>query len=327
VTSKARTLWAVLASLAAHASFLATLAPLHLVARTVQSPAEPPDVWTGDSIEVESRIEAAPGARSTEEAANAAEPAPAVERDTVTLTRAGSSDAPPGRAPAALAPASEAASVPMSPPRGARVHAMAANAPLHPAPRASRRAEPAKAPDPDEALARKILEYHPAVSLRPSSDSSTDVAASNAPAARAGGTSDTGAPRSFARAFTRAIPAASSGDPVWDRLALGAAGFVRVTVVIGEDGAIADVQVHGSPGLPAHLEHLAERTLALLRGGRFILTGARAGTETLRIDVSVSERDSEPLVLAFEPPTRTKPGRAYFQRPSGRVVEAKIAIE
>lgn len=269
-----------MASLAGHASLLATLA-----SRTPTASAPPvtaPDVWTGNSIDVERVADV---------------PAPSEE------------------------------------PRADTVHTtqVAENAPVRsrPAARAHVRPEPAKAPDPDELLARKILDYHPAVLSRARAEPSNDTpAATNGGAARAGGTTDPGPSRNFARAFTRAIPAAGSGDPVWDRLALGAAGSVRVSVVIGEDGAIAEERVYGGvPRPPAHLERLAERTLGLLRGGRFVLTGARAGAETLRIDVSISLRDSEPLVLAFEPPTRGKPGRAYFQLPSRRVVEAKVAVE
>ena len=54
-----------------------------------------------------------------------------------------------------------------------------------------------------------------------------------------------------------------------------------------------------------------------------------AGTETLRLDVTLSERPKNdgPLALGFEAPSPGNPGRAYFQLASGRFVEAKVAIE
>jgi hypothetical protein len=72
-----------------------------------------------------------------------------------------------------------------------------------------------------------------------------------------------------------------------------------------------------------------EHTLLALKGGRFVLSGASTGTQTLRIDVTVSSRavGNGPLELGFEAPRPGRPGRGYFELPSGRFVEAKVSIE
>jgi hypothetical protein len=136
--------------------------------------------------------------------------------------------------------------------------------------------------------------------------------------------------RGFARAFTRALPAANTGDPAWGELPLGPVGFVEVSVTVGADGAIEETKIWNKPRKPpSYLARLVDRTLILLRGGRFALTNGGAGTETLRLDVTLSERavESGPLALGFEAPSPGNPGRAYFQLASGRFVETKVRIE
>ncbi len=115
---------------------------------------------------------------------------------------------------------------------------------------------------------------------------------------------------------------------MWEHLGLGDAGFVLVTVTIDDDGGIAQERVHDTPVQPPeYLERLVRRTLMLLRGGRFVLTSARSGAQTLRVDVTVSERERGPLALGFEAPSVSRPGHAYFQLASGRLVEAKVRIK
>jgi hypothetical protein len=142
--------------------------------------------------------------------------------------------------------------------------------------------------------------------------------------------------RNLARAFTRAIPAACSGDPIWQSLPLGAAGSFDLTIAIDEDGHITSA-VPSSAAVPPHLSRLAERTISLLRAGRFALsrTDATAGEETLRIGVVLSsvgapaESDPSstgPFDLGFEPPSPGHAGRAYFTLRSGRHVEVSVKI-
>lgn len=185
--------------------------------------------------------------------------------------------------------------------------------------------------DREAALAERILAYEP----RSSSARSNDRGPSSAEPARGvtggmdGRREDVRA-RGFAKAFTRALPAANTGDPVWGQLPLGAVGFVRVSVTVDEDGTITESKVWNEPQQPpSHLARLVDRTLIMLQGGRFALEKAPKGRETLRIDVTLSERpmESGPLALGFEAPTSESAGRAYFQLASGRLVDAKVTIE
>jgi hypothetical protein len=197
-----------------------------------------------------------------------------------------------------------------------------------------RRAEPAKndhaETDALDGLAQRILAYEPKHGesereAQPEASAGATVRGKN------GGMQADGAPsRGFAKAFTRALPAANSADPIWNQLPLGRVGWVRVSVTVDENGAIAESRVWDKPRKPpVHLSRLVDRTLLLLNGGRFALTHAGAGTETLSVDVTLSERPVEngPLALGFEAPAPGSPGRAYFQLATGRLVEANVSVD
>jgi hypothetical protein len=194
---------------------------------------------------------------------------------------------------------------------------------------AAARAQPESPP----AASEPVLRTKPLAVARPVVKPTTDPAGGSAVRAKIGGMAGNeteATARGFAKAFTRAVPAANSGDPVWGELPLGPVGSVRVSVTVGADGAIDDSKVLDKPRKPPpHLARFVDRTLILLRGGRFALTNGGAGTETLRVDVTLSERrmDDGPLALGFEAPSPGSPGRAYFQLASGRLVEAKVAVE
>lgn len=130
--------------------------------------------------------------------------------------------------------------------------------------------------------------------------------------------------RVLGRAFARAIPAANTKDPVWNRLPLGPAGETTIRLAVLADGSLAPVE--HSRNTPPHLERLVDRTLLALMGGRFALPDRREQTLTLRLQLRISQRppSSGPLELGFEPPGFDRPGRAYFQLPSGRFVEVDI---
>jgi hypothetical protein len=188
-----------------------------------------------------------------------------------------------------------------------------------------------RTPDSEDSLAQRILAYRP----KSVTTEEKDTEAGHAEVVRGktggmAGKEDDQSARGFAKAFTRALPAANTGDPVWADLPLGHAGFVRVSVTVGADGSIDQVMVLDKPRKPpSHLARLVDRTIILLRGGRFALTNGGAGTETLRLDVTLSERpmESGPLALGFETPTAGNPGRAYFQLASGRFIDTKVSIE
>jgi hypothetical protein len=140
--------------------------------------------------------------------------------------------------------------------------------------------------------------------------------------------------RTLAKAFTRAIPAAVSKDPVWSELPFGPAGSMRVEITIDDEGRIESAEPERRPA--RQLQRLLDRTLILLRSGRFALDrGNGAGTEVLELEATISERPVtsddfksplDPLELGFVPPSATKAGRAYFTLASGRHVEISIKL-
>lgn len=189
-----------------------------------------------------------------------------------------------------------------------------------------------RATDEEKSLAERILAYQPRSGSSESEKKDVGVAAERVHRATGGMVreAEESRARGFAKAFTRALPAANTGDPIWSELPLGPAGSVRVSVTVDADGTIGDSKVLDEPQKPpSHLARLVERTLILLRGGRFALTNGGTGTETLRLDVTLSERPmaNGPLALGFEAPAPGNPGRAYFQLATGRFVEAKVTIE
>ena len=141
----------------------------------------------------------------------------------------------------------------------------------------------------------------------------------------------------LAKAFAKAVTAATHKDPTWDDLPIGAAGAASVVIVIDGEGRIERSVVSKRDELPAHISRLVDRTLLLLRAGRFALSKAeaKAGSETLRIEVTLSsvepEEDYEDprhtVAMGFDPPRPGVPGRAYFVHAAGRRFDAKISIE
>ena len=110
-----------------------------------------------------------------------------------------------------------------------------------------------------------------------------------------------------------------------------------MVITIDDEGRIADSQVGHRDERPAHLVKLVERTLLLMRAGRFALSKAEAksGSETLRIDVTLSsvepqedyEDPRHTVAMGFEPPRADRAGRAYFVHAAGRRFDARISIE
>jgi hypothetical protein len=142
--------------------------------------------------------------------------------------------------------------------------------------------------------------------------------------------------RRLALAFTRAVPAATSRDPVWSGLPLGAAGQLRVAITLDDEGRIAKSEVQSGPRPDPHLERLLSRTLLLLARGRFALSrqATSARTEFLGVEVRVSMLEptegfepTHPVRLGFDPPSAARRGRAYFTLASGRHVETWISVE
>jgi hypothetical protein len=178
--------------------------------------------------------------------------------------------------------------------------------------------------DPESALARKILEYRPkgseaqASAAEPASGSTQSI----------GGEDASNEKRSLARAFTRALPVANTGDPIWNQLPLGHAGSIVVVLSVDEEGKSLRFEQRDRPRAPPYLVRSVERALLLLRGGSFSTAAGGTARQAFRLDVTVSDRPAEsgPLALGYEPPRNGKSGRAYFQLPSGRFVDVLVTL-
>jgi hypothetical protein len=86
--------------------------------------------------------------------------------------------------------------------------------------------------------------------------------------------------------FTRALPQAASADPVWLAATLGSAGSADLTLVLDEDGRLADELIAGRPSTA--LRRAIERTIVLV-GSRSFTAKARA--TRLRITARVTTDD------------------------------------
>jgi hypothetical protein len=187
--------------------------------------------------------------------------------------------------------------------------------------------EPRSAPESSAALAS---------SATPGSASATPPTTSGSEPTGGQTGSAPAAPAKLAKAFTRAVTAATHRDSLWDELPVGRVGAVTVVVSVDAEGKISASKLKDEKTVPAALERLVERTLKLLAAGRFALDAREsgAGTETLAIVVELSagepsEGYDDPrhtVSLGFEPPSGAMAGRAYFVHASGRRFEAKISI-
>jgi hypothetical protein len=224
---------------------------------------------------------------------------------------------------------------------GAQAEPVAQQAPAQGEPAAATvettRPQPPAKPPP--ARPRKPVAARPAASAQADRAAGEGDPSSGAPASgegRPGGMQAGGplAPRELSRAFTRAIPIAVSGDPVWSTLPLGNAGTFDLKVVLGEDGRIATATPDRA--VPPHLQLIGERTVKLLGAGTFAIRAQPgAGMQVLRIGVTLSSVESagaeDPSQagaygLGYEPPRDGKPGEARFTLRSGRHVSVSVRV-
>lgn len=208
---------------------------------------------------------------------------------------------------------------------------------------------PSAAPKPSSAPATPRAPSEPSAAQAGSGalgDGTSQPAASadtspGAPAAQGAGASGmTGAAAStadLAKAFAKAVTAATHRDSIWDELPLGPAGSARVVITVDDQGRIDSSVVAEADKVAPPIARLVERTLALLRAGRFALAGRELGpgSQTLRVDVvllRVAPEDDyddprHTVSLGFDPPRPGAPGRAYFVHAAGRRFEATITVE
>ena len=231
-----------------------------------------------------------------------------------------------------------AATVPAAPPAKA--------APLLAAKTATKAPPPARSSAPVRASARAPTPAPSGTPPLPTPRTAPDLAGAMAAAADGHDASHAGqfgaagvlpGVRDLAKAFTRALPRAASGDPLWSKLPLGSAGSFHVVIRIDAQRRIADAQPDEKALSPV-LKHLLDRTLLMLRAGQFALDRSDlvSGSEKLHVELAISTRapsdqidvnPSDTIELGFKPPTHDKPGRGYFTLASGRHVEAKVSIQ
>lgn len=141
--------------------------------------------------------------------------------------------------------------------------------------------------------------------------------------------------RNLATAFARAMPIANSADPVWTTLPVGSAGSLDVTLEVGDDGKITGAKPVDAARAPQHLVRLVQRTLTLLRAGRFALTNpdASAGSETYRLEARIEQVEAAaddtsagPYALGFKAPTRDTKGHATFTLRTGRRITVELSL-
>ncbi|MGK4006679.1 hypothetical protein WMF31_28925 [Sorangium sp. So ce1036] len=275
----------------------------------------PIDLWTGataalpgsgDASRAVDDRAAPAGSPATPAPAGAAPPRAPVERG----AEAGSVEAPPATA----APRGQA------PPATAATAAPRARAAPRPSAAAPRPGEERRAP----AAAGRAVGQARSAAARSSDD------------AGEGGRGDFGAAgssavRSLGRAFTRAIPPACQGDPIWATLPPGSAGKARFVIDIDDAGRIASWRPEGEEPPARQLGNLAKRTIALLGGGTFaVARGAvTAGRQTLEVSAVVragagDEETGAPADLAWR--FEGGRGRASFAQPGGRHVEIVVQV-
>lgn len=132
-----------------------------------------------------------------------------------------------------------------------------------------------------------------------------------------------GLPRDLLYAFTFALPRAVESSSLWDELALGPLGRVRLRVRL-ERGRVTTSRLLSPPHPAARLVH--DKTISLLRRGRFALgqRGDRSGSVVVQIDLNLSQEPSRSAVTLWNQlPERTS---AHFIKPSGRRLDAHVEM-
>jgi len=118
---------------------------------------------------------------------------------------------------------------------------------------------------------------------------------------------------------------------------LGPAGSLEVTLEVDDAGKIVGAKPTDPAHAPQHLVRLVERTLSLLRAGRFSLSSVdtNAGAETFRLEATIDQveeapaedrSNAGPYALGFKAPQPGVPGHATFTLQSGRRITIAIKM-
>ncbi|MBW2458864.1 MAG: hypothetical protein JRI68_30470 [Deltaproteobacteria bacterium] len=340
-----RSSWCALAvSLVAHASLAVTTVALVADEAPAFAATEPAgagelDVgWAGDTFDIDGLVPGEPGSGP---AAAEARPEPPTEENEPEADglppEPTAQPSPPAPPPAAadldpepqVPPAPEPPAAPDSPP------APSPEPPSKPTPAAASPAEPAPSAQPADEGEGEKGNAAAKRGASPSEDEGSGTASAGDGKGRTyGAAGGRRGVRVLGSAFTRAIPAAVSADLSWSRLPIGRAGRLEIAVTLDDEGKITAVVLPDDAAGP--LRALVDRTMALLRAGRFALShSGGAGEETLRIEVELSQRapiehdsakPTDALKLGHQAPTPTVPGKAFFTLASGRHFEAAITV-
>jgi hypothetical protein len=163
----------------------------------------------------------------------------------------------------------------------------------------------------------------------------TPAASSKDPGQESGGFGADGAAaglRDLVRSFVRAIPAAASSDPEWASMPVGPAGSTELTLILDADAKPRTGEPL-DPRLPPPLRRMILKTLLVLSGGRFAISGDAPSMQKLRIAASVTQlappagaqaQAGGAFGLGFEPPDDRRVSRAFFTLASGRHIEVTV---
>lgn len=170
----------------------------------------------------------------------------------------------------------------------------------------------------------------PPASAGADADGSAD-GSGKSPSGGSFGAEGTATVRDLGKAFTRALPAASSPDKAWGGLDAGSSGAIEVAVVIGEEGKITGFEVL-SKDPPAYLVTAVKRTVDMLKFGSFMRAGetATAGRNVFKIVAEISDREvsegdvSGAAAFGLGSTWEGRKGTAHFTQVSGKHVEMKI---
>lgn len=335
-------------SILAHAAALLALRPLagHL-ARATTAPVD--DRWTGSSIEVslagpgEGASEGDPQS-TTPQSTTPQVPSPGADKAPATNSAPPGDSAPLPSAPADSAPATthQATQTPSAAGIGVAAAPPKAKAPRKASSkkRAADKASSDKAPSDKPSRPIKPLRFGKMPKPSSAAGSAGPVASaapSSAPAGSAGpgsgpggtfGSEGAAAVRDLGRAFTRAIPAACSADPVWGTVAVGDTLAMSARVHVDATGHVTSAEP-AAEDAPKALVSLLKRTLPMLQGGTFAVQGGAvtAGTETLELRATVRAEAPESDTrddLAFS--YSSGRGKASFAGAGGHHVDVAVRV-
>ena len=308
--TRARVVWALLASVALHAVPLSAGWATRAFPRSTPAQPAPPEepeapaaVWAGETFDIDTLPSGASvGASSLPVAA---------ERPL--------GDTPPQAARESASPEVDAIAAP----------------PVLPLRPSEGQPEAPPAPSQRKAVAPAAAEESPKGAS--GAAQSTEAHAAGSGSYGAAGVGALAAP--LGKGLLRVLPRAAFVEPIFHELPMGTSVQLRFSVDLDVDGhAVLPLRFDAEQRRIPWLEELLGRAVLLLRGGAFSLpagvTGPASSSFELELEVvqgvAASGDWAEPKDLAeigrLIEPTRTQPGRAHFRYNSGREVQVLLRL-